>query len=165
MRPIPQYDAKAWLLKAMRETARAMEAIIWEADEADLERATDPDEWSAKQQLSHMCEMERRYIGWLECIAREDDARLKPFDGDSIEPEVPLDRVGVYELMEEFGALRQQCVYLLWSLDEYDWERTGEHPYLGPRSILDIAREMNEHDLAHLWQLRRTCDRFAAVSA
>lgn len=164
MRPIPEYDPKAWLLKAMRETARAMESIIWELDEDELERRPEPDEWSAKELTSHMCEMERRYIDWLERIARSDEPKLKPFDGDSIEPSVPLERVGVYEVMEEFGALRQQSVYLLWSLDDYDWNRTGIHPYLGARAIIDIAREMNEHDLSHLWQLRKTCDRFAPAS-
>jgi hypothetical protein len=55
-------------------------------------------------------------------------------------------------------------VYLLWSLDESDWERAGIHPYLGPLTITQVAREMNEHDLAHLWQLRRLCDAFEVAS-
>ena len=38
------------------------------------------------------------------------------------------------------------------------------HPYLGPLTVQEVAREMNEHDLAHLWQLRRLCDRLAAAS-
>ena len=35
----------------------------------------------------------------------------------------------------------------------------------GPAAtIRQVAREMNEHDLAHLWQLRRTCDALAGAS-
>ena len=49
-------------------------------------------------------------------------------------------------------------------VDQDDWERRGVHPYLGPLSILQCAREMSEHDLSHLWQLRRLCDRFVAAS-
>ena len=66
--------------------------------------------------------------------------------------------------MDEFGVQRQQTVYLLWSLDAEDWERGGRHPYIGDMSVTRIAREMNEHDLAHLWQLRRLCDSFEAAS-
>ena len=63
--------------------------------------------------------------------------------------------------MDEFASLRRQSVYALWELDEDDWERRGVHPYLGPLTIMQVAREMNEHDLAHLWQLRRLCDALA----
>jgi hypothetical protein len=66
--------------------------------------------------------------------------------------------------MDEFSVQRQQLVYLLWSLDDADWSRHGVHPYLGPLTVMQVAREINEHDLAHLWQLRRLCDRYEAAS-
>jgi hypothetical protein len=111
-----------------------------------------------------MTEMERRYAERLERMVRLDEPRIAAFDGDSIEPEMPLDRASAFDLMDDFGGLRRQSVHLLWSLDDGDWERTGVHPYLGPLTITQVAREMNEHDLAHLWQLRRLCDAFAAAS-
>ena len=164
MRPVPEYDAKAWLLKAMRETAHAMESLIWDVDDDVLDRRPQPDEWSCKELISHMSEMERRYIDWLERIVRMDDPALAPFDGDSIEPVHSPEDTATFDLMDEFGVQRQQTVYLLWSLDGVDWERCGRHPYLGEMTVTRIAREMNEHDLAHLWQLRRLCDRFEAAS-
>jgi hypothetical protein len=66
--------------------------------------------------------------------------------------------------MDEFSTLRRKSVYLLWSLDDADWNRRGIHPYVGPLSVTQVAREMNEHDLSHLWQLRRLCDVFEALS-
>jgi hypothetical protein len=47
-------------------------------------------------------------------------------------------------------------VWLLYTLDDDDWSRTGLHPYRGEVSIRDIARELHEHDLQHLNQARRT---------
>jgi hypothetical protein len=38
---------------------------------------------------------------------------------------------------------------------DHQWERQGEHPYRGPISVGQIVREMNEHDLAHLWQIMK----------
>ncbi|MBI5287509.1 MAG: DinB family protein [Chloroflexi bacterium] len=168
MRPVPEYDAKAWLLKALRETAHAMEALIWEMDEDALGRSPSDGEWCIRELVLHMNAMERRYVERLERIVRLDDPKIDAFDGDSIEASTRRDdddECSAFEAMDEFGTRRQQAVYLLWSLDDGDWERQGVHPYLGPLSITQCAREMNEHDLAHLWQLRRLCDQYAAAPA
>ena len=164
MRPVPEFDPRGWLLKALRETAHAMESLLWNLDEDALDRRPAEDEWSCLELVSHMTEMERRYVERLERIVRLDEPRIPAFDGDSIEREVPLDGATAFDLMEEFGVLRRQAVYLLWSLDDRDWERKGVHPYLGALTITQSAREMNEHDLAHLWQLRRLCDAFSPAS-
>jgi hypothetical protein len=164
MRPVPEYDAKSWLLKALRETAHAMESLLWNVDDDALDRCPEDGEWSCKQLVSHMCEMERRYIDRLERMVRMDEPQIDAFDADSIEPQDPPGEQAVFDLMDEFSVQRRQAVYLLWSLDAEDWERRGIHPYLGPLTIMQVAREMNEHDLAHLWQLRRLCDRFETAS-
>ena len=163
MRPVPEYDAKSWLLKALRETAHAMESLIWNIDDDELDRRPDGDEWSPKDLISHMSEMERRYIDRLERMVRLHDPVIAPFDADSVEPKHPIDDEAVFDLMDEFSVQRRQSVYLLWTLDDEDWQRRGIHPYLGALTITQVAREMNEHDLSHLWQLRRLCDRFEAA--
>ncbi|MGH7623249.1 MAG: DinB family protein [Gemmatimonadaceae bacterium] len=165
MRPVPEYDAKAWLLKALRETAHAMESLLWNLDDGALDRSPDDGEWSCKELAAHMAEMERRYIDRLERIVRMEEPRVAAFNSDSIDDAASSCDDGVFDLMDEFSVMRRQSVYLLWSLDDLDWERRGIHPYLGPLTITQVAREMNEHDLAHLWQLRRLCDRFAPASA
>ncbi len=164
MRPIPEYDAKSWLLKALRETAHAMESLLWNVEDSAAGCRPEEDEWSCKELAAHMVEMERRYIDRLERMVRLDEPRIDPFDADSIDMQPLAEDVSVFDLMDEFAVLRRQSVYLLWSLDDTDWHRRGIHPYLGPMTITDAAREMNEHDLAHLWQLRRLCDRFETAS-
>jgi uncharacterized damage-inducible protein DinB len=158
MRPVPEYDPKAWLMKALRETAHAMEALVWDIDEEILDRLRTDGDWSVRALMLHMCEMERRYVERLELVVRLDEPRIQAFDGDSIETREEYTQATVFELMDEFGAYRQRSVHLLWSLDDADWDRRGIHPYLGPLTILEMAREMNEHDLSRLWQLRRICD-------
>jgi hypothetical protein len=162
MRPVPEFDARSWLLKALRETAHAMESLLWNMEDDALGRRPEPEEWSCGELVRHMCEMERRYIDRLERMVRMDEPQIEAFDADSIE--VEGDGGDVFDLMDEFSVLRRQAVHLLWSLDEEDWQRRGVHPYLGPLTIMQVAREMNEHDLAHLWQLRRVCDLFEAAS-
>ncbi len=161
MRPVPEYDPKSWLMKALRETSHAMEALLWNLDDGALDERPAEDEWSCVELVHHVAEMERRYIDRLERIVRLDDPAIEAFDGDSIGmPADPLDAHEAFDMMDEFAVLRRQTVYLLFSLDDGDWHRRGIHPYLGPLTIMQVVREMNEHDLSHLWQLRRICDTF-----
>ena len=163
MRPVPEYNPRNWLLKALRETAHALEAIVWNAPDDSLDVEPAEGEWSPRALLAHMAEMERRYHERLERMVSLDCPRITAFDADSIDAE-GVEMRDVFDAIDDFGARRQQTVYLLWSLDDGDWHRTGEHPYLGPLTVLQVAREMSEHDLAHLWQLRRTCDALQAAS-
>lgn len=166
MRPVPEFDQKAWLLKALRETSHAMEALLWEADESMFETRAG-DEWSVRDLASHMALMEQGFVERLEAIislsVTQYEVHIQAFDGDTVVEPEHWSESTAFELMEEFEAQRQRSVYLLWSLDDADWALTGTHPYLGPVSVLQCAREMNEHDLSHLWQLRRLCDRAAAI--
>ena len=84
-----------------------------------------------------------------------DDTR---FRGDSREEDVE-------DTLEDCHYLRRRSTYRLWDIDDRDWERTGEHPYRGSVSVLQIAREMYQHDLEHLWQARRMMDALAARAA
>src|SRR5688572_27891286 len=117
MRPVPEYDAKSWLLKALRETAHAMEAIVWDAEEVTLDDAPAEGEWSARALLSHMAEMERRFHGRLERMISVDTPVIDAFDADSIDA-LGQHEQDVFDAIDDFGSLRQQTVYLLWSLDE-----------------------------------------------
>jgi hypothetical protein len=58
----------------------------------------------------------------------------------------------------EVEAAREETVWLLYTLDEDDWSRTAQHPYRGIVSLYDVARELHEHDLDHLFQARRLRD-------
>jgi len=165
MRPVQQFNPRAWLLKALRESPHAMEALLWEHEERDFERrGAGGDEWSIRHLAAHLCEMERRYAERLQRIATAVEPKIAAFDADSIEPDRSYEDLSVFELMDEFGGLRQRSAHVLWSLEDSDWERKGRHPYLGLISVFDCAREMNEHDLSHLWQMRRLCDSLAVVA-
>jgi hypothetical protein len=121
VRPVPEYNAKNWLLKALRETAHAMESLIWDVDEGELSArptGADDGEWSCLELVAHMCEMERRYIDRLERIVRLDEPNIEAFGGESSESPATVADQGVFDLMDDLSVLRQQTVYLLWSLDD-----------------------------------------------
>lgn len=157
----------SFLLKALGEAAGELERAFYGVPERELQReAEHPDDgWCLLAIPFHVREVERGVQGQLETIltSRRDDIRHVDFDDIPFREDYIED--DVEELIEEFHYLRRRTTYSLWDLDEGDWHRSGEHPYRGRLTVLEIAREMYQHDLEHLWQARRMLDRLAAGTA
>ncbi len=144
-----------WLLKALREAAHELESQLWGLEDEDLRWRPSDDGWSLKEIAAHLRDCEEHFLRSLELIAFDSKARIPAFDADALVLERDYRGGDIYEALERFESLRDRTVSLLWSLAPEDWERTGQHRYLGDVSIARLAHEQNEHDLEHLWQARR----------
>jgi len=146
---------KRWLLKAVREAAGELFQQFSGLDEAALCWRPAPAEWCMKEIAAHVRDAELLYQRQIEAIARGDDERL-PYEPVDV---LPFERdyrgEPLRPFLYEYESAREDTIWLLYSLDEEDWQRTGRHPYRGRVSIFDIARELHEHDLEHLVQARR----------
>ncbi len=147
-------ERPAWLLKALRETAEELASQLAVMPD-DGGPAVAQDEWSLREVAGHLRDCERLYLERLERMVYEDEPDIPAFDAESIEPETPYAEQEPFVMLREFAALRRRTVMLLRSLDDGEWERKGRHPYRGVITISEVVREMNEHDLEHLWQARR----------
>jgi hypothetical protein len=150
-----EHDEPRWLLKALREAAHELESQLWGLDEDDLRWRPEDDAMSLKEIAAHMRDCEEHFAESLAVIVRDDRARICAFDADALVLDRDYRQVDLYEALERFESLRGDVAGLLWSLEPKDWERTGQHTYRGAVSVLQLAREQNEHDLEHLWQARR----------
>lgn len=151
----PEFDEQRWLLKALREAAHELASQLWGLDEEDLRWRPSEDGWSLKEIAAHLRDCEEHFLRSLEAIAHQDAPRLRAFDADALVLERDYRDLKLDDVLERFEYCRHRSVNLLWSLADEDWQRTGLHPYRGPVSIAQLAREQSEHDLEHLWQARR----------
>ncbi|OGO50663.1 MAG: hypothetical protein A2148_03275 [Chloroflexi bacterium RBG_16_68_14] len=156
----PEYDEGRWLLKALREAAYELEAQLWGLDEAELRWRLADDAWCLKEIAAHLRDCEEHFLQSLELVVFQEQARIPAFDADALVLERDYREIDLEGALEGFAYLRHRAVNLLWSMAP-DWERTGLHPYLGPVSIAQLARQQSEHDLEHLWQARRLRERLA----
>jgi hypothetical protein len=124
-------EGQRWVLKALREAGDELIDQFYGASEDELCGRPEDDEWSLKEIAGHLRDNEE--------LALEQDYRS----------------ADVQELLSAFAGFRRQAYRLLSSLAPDDWERCGRHPYRGEVTIAQIARELAEHDLGHLWQARR----------
>jgi hypothetical protein len=149
------YSSQRWMLKALHEAAEELQGQLLGLSDAVLCRRPAPDEWSLKEIAAHLRDAEACFLERLELIVGEDDPNLPDIDVDAYVLERDYQKLDLYEVLREFSLLRRHTTGLLWDLEHFEWEREGLHPYRGRLSIMQVARDMNEHDLGHLWQVRR----------
>ena len=155
MREIPREpDNQRFLLKAIGEAGRELAEELYGIGRREADRRT-PDGWSYRLIAAHLRDNEEMVLSYLERILSRREPRLEAIDNERVLDNPDLLREDLDRLLSEFGYLRRQTQMLLWDLSPRGWERCGLHEYRGPCTVLQLARELNQHDLEHLWQVRR----------
>lgn len=148
----------SFLLKALGEASGELQRAFYGLHPRQL---TAPghgqdDGWCLQAIAYHVRETERGFLGQFEAIVNSRrEAAIPLVDVDDIPFERDYHETDEEEVLEEFHYLRRRTTYMLWDLGESDWQRAGVHPYRGRMTVLELTREMYQHDLEHLWQTRR----------
>ena len=156
-----EYGGRRWLVKAVREAAGELLGAFRGVDERGLRWRPAEGEWCLKEVAAHLRDAEQLYHRQIELIMHRRNPELPHEALDVLPSERDYRDERLSDLVYEFQAGRDETVWLLRMLDEDDWQRRGIHPYKGSITILDIARDIHEHDLEHLWQARKLLDGLA----
>lgn len=144
-----------WVLKALREAGEELIDQFYGASGDELCWRPQDDECSLKEIAGHLRDNEELALEQMGLMANEEEPELPARGVEEPPLEADYRSADVKELLGAFARLRRQTHRLLWSLAPEDWDRCGHHPYRGEVTIVQIARELAEHDLGHLWQARR----------
>jgi hypothetical protein len=147
----------SFLLKALREASGELSRSVSGLSRREARiPATGSDEgWTMLAIPYHLRETESGLIRQYQAITRWRDPEIDNVDLDDIPFEEDYRDEHLGDLIDEFRELRHTSSYLLWDLLPSEWEKAGIHPYRGRITILEIVREVYQHDLAHLWQAQR----------
>ena len=148
-----------WLVKALHEAADEIERQFFGLSEEDLRRRPVEGEWSLKEIAGHLRDCEELYLERLRLIGSCHEPDLPDIDVESYPGEREYQKLDLDDVLWTFASLRRQTCHLLWGLTPWEWEHEGVHPYRGRLSILQVVRDINQHDLTHLWQIRRIRER------
>jgi hypothetical protein len=148
-------DTSGWVLKALRECSNIVVRELSVLDE-DAQRWTPGEgDWCLKEIAAHLRDAEQLALRQMKAIAEGRTGQFPAWDIDLLPAERDYRSADLGDLLSELRELRQEVTYVLWDLDEGDWQATAEHPYRGQVTIETLARELAQHDLEHLAEVRR----------
>lgn len=159
----PAGNDPSFLLKALSEAAGEVRRAFFSLDHAALLLPGEgfDDCWCLLAVAVHLRDIERETIGQFEAMVAFRDPAIPHVDMDTPPPFESYAEEDEDDVLGEFHHLRRETAYLLWDLSPHEWERGGIHPYRGRITVLDLARGLYQHDLEHLWQVRRMADLLA----
>lgn len=153
---MPQYsqdDVEALLTKMDEERGkllRSAEALSPTAADFVPADAEGEDQWTAKEQLAHLWEMERSYVAWCNAALAQDGADLHEVRGTPVA--IPIENAPRHEIAELVAALRDERVAtigLIRSLDLEQFSRIGKSPAFGELTVMQWLRSFYRHDRQH----------------
>ncbi len=165
-RVLQERDQQGWVLKALREAGNTLLSELYGLDEEELRWRPAEGEWSLKETASHLRDAEELALAQFNAFISGSASALPAWDVVLLPQERDYQGEEMARVLASFRGMRRETTYLLWSLTGADWQRSAEHPYRGPVTMGEVARELAQHDLEHLWQVRQLKERLQeAVSA
>lgn len=108
------------------------------------------EQWTALEQLAHLCEMERSYDSWVRRALREDNPDLS---GTVTEPvAIPIEAANSHTAAQMVHQLKMERAYTLGLIDGIrpeDFERTAVSPMFGQLTVMQWLRSFYRHDRQH----------------
>ena len=156
MREAPT-SSDRFLLKALGEAAGELRGLLHplRGRRARVPGEGQDEGWCPLAIAVHLRDIERAAGQQVEAVLRRPYAPIRHVDLDDIPFPEDYARADLDEALDGFAWLRQETSYALWGLSPEEWERPAIHPYRGEVTLIDLVRELYQHDLEHLWQARR----------
>ena len=111
-------------------------------------------QWSPKQQLAHLAEMETAYRAWVQKALDEDDPDVTGVSGER--PEIRLTAAPVHSVADLTAQLRAQratTLELIAAITPEQFERTASQPMFGSLTVMQWLRSYYRHDRMHRDQM------------
>jgi hypothetical protein len=147
------------LLAKMAAERERLLSLVQSLSEEEAERTPVDGEgeaqWSAKQQLAHLAEMETAYRAWIEHALQEDGADVSRVRG--VPPAIPLERAHEHTVADHVAELQRQrdlTLALIAQMRPEDFDRTATQAMFGTLTVLQWLRSYYRHDRMHIDQIR-----------
>ncbi len=145
-------------LARMERTVNDYAAVVKNVSDAQLTKRPDPKNWSAKEVICHVRDIEESFMMRFLSIMAMDDPKFLPVEPDRWAVDRQYQRNDVQEALAAFKTRREETLRFLRGLKPEQWERGGIHATRGRMTLKDFVELMAWHDDNHLDQLKRALD-------
>jgi hypothetical protein len=115
---------------------------------------TGEEQWTVKEQLAHLCEMELGYDSWVEAALEGDNPNVGDITPRPVA--IPIEHAnahGVAELVQVMEGERRDTLALIARMSPDDFERPATHPMFGTLTSMQWLRSFYRHDRMHADQI------------
>lgn len=152
-----QDDVEALISKMALERGKLIAAAeALRGDDADRVPvdAVGEEQWTAKEQLAHLMEMERSYVAWCRAALAESGADVSDVRGVPVD--IPIELAPdhtVRELLVELIGERERTNHFIRSLLVEQFSNTAVTPGFGELTVMQYLRSFYRHDRQHTAQI------------
>ncbi len=122
VRQVPEGDIQALLIAQVAQ----VQSLLHRVTEAQAEAAPAPGEWTLKEIVGHLSDVERVFAYRAFRFARHDATPLTGFEQDDYVRAATYNTRTLADLLEEWTLLRQASAYFFRTLPPEDWLRRGQ---------------------------------------
>ena len=111
-------------------------------------------QWTAREQLSHLWEMERAYDAWVEAALASDNPDITNVRPAGVQ--IPIEKANGHSVEEIVAGLREErkkTVALIGRMGLDDFDRKATSPIFGTLTNLQWLRSFYRHDRQHRAQM------------
>jgi len=143
------------LLSALAKTPDRVADLAAGLDARTLRERPEPDEWSMKEVLAHLMELESRlFLPRFRLMATQDRPRFEGFDPIAWGRERDRCEGRFDDDLATFRRARAETLAYLATLPPGTAERPGLSGHFGPLTLAQYVTHEADHDLEHLAQMR-----------
>ena len=143
----------AEILSQLAENGQRFEQLVETIPEPLISERPTADEWSIKEILCHLVDIQNVGAGRIAQILRADDPQIEVYDDAKENRERNHRQDDVRRAMATFLLVRSEFMSELQARPERDWQRTGRHPEQENFTVEFILRDMSEHERKHFEQI------------
>ena len=152
-----QDDVEALISKMALERGKLIAAAEGlrgdDADQVPVD-AVGEEQWTAKEQLAHLMEMERNYVAWCRAALVESGTHIS--GGYDMPVEIAIEHAPkhtVRELLDELIGERERTNHFIRSLLLQQFSNTAITPGFGELTVMQYLRSFYRHDRQHTAQI------------
>ncbi|MGL4598227.1 MAG: DinB family protein [Bacteroidia bacterium] len=139
-------------LKLLREQILDFKALLSEVPEELENHQYAEGKWTVKEVVGHIIDTERIMCFRALCVARGETISLPGFDENAYVAHSNFRNRDLYDLIHEFGSVREATITLFKSMTEEEFSRQGlaNNNPVTPRALLWIIAGHHQHHEAVL---------------
>lgn len=146
-------EQRRGMIDRIRRLPADLEAAVKGISDAQLDTPYRDGGWTVRQVVHHLVDSHMNSVIRMKLILTEEHPALKPYDQEEWAELPDTKALPIQDSLLQLKALHKRWCYLMESLTDEQWQRSGYHPENGDMILEDFLKIYSRHGQNHLKQI------------